>query len=86
MDKSSLIAGSALGATVVLIVFAFVLLGPAKNLQPEIIVTNGHDASTVGQVTPIATKNDLTLPQLFEQAESGVVRVTVERAEGSGKS
>ena len=86
MDKSSLIAGSALGAAVVLIVFAFVLLDPAKNLQPEIIVTNGHDASTVGQVTPIATKNDLTLTQLFEQAESGVVRVTVDRAEGSGRS
>ena len=86
MHKSSLIAGSALGAAVVLIVFAFVLLGPAKNLQPELVVTNGHDASTVGQVTPIATKNDLTLPQLFEQAESGVVRVTVDRAEGSGKS
>lgn len=86
MDKSSLIAGSALGAAVVLIVFAFVLLGPAKNLQPELVVTNGHSASTVGQVTPIATKNDLTLTQLFEQAESGVVRVTVDRAEGSGKS
>ncbi|MEK6966290.1 MAG: trypsin-like peptidase domain-containing protein [Thermoproteota archaeon] len=86
MDKSSLIAGSALGAAVVLIVFAFVLLGPAKNLQPELVVTNGHSASTVGQVTPIATKNDLTLTQLFEQAESGVVRVTVDRAEGSGRS
>lgn len=86
MDKSSLIAGSALGATVVLIVFAFVLLGSAKNLQPELVVTNGHSASTVGQVTPIATKNDLTLTQLFEQAESGVVRVTVDRAEGSGRS
>jgi len=86
LDKSSLIAGSALGAAVVLIVFAFVLLGPAKNLQPELVVTNGHSASTVGQVTPIATKNDLTLTQLFEQAESGVVRVTVDRAEGSGRS
>lgn len=86
MDKSSLIAGSALGAAIVLIVFAFVLLGPAKNLQPELVVTNGHSASTVGQVTPIATKNDLTLTQLFEQAESGVVRVTVDRTEGSGRS
>lgn len=86
MDKSSLIAGSALGATVVLIVFAFVLSGPAKNLQPELVVTNGHDVSTVGEITPIITKNDLTLTQLFEQAESGVVRVTVDRAEGSGRS
>ena len=86
MDKSSLIAGSALGAAVVLIVFAFVLLGPAKNLQPELVVTNGHSTSTIGQVTPIATKNDLTLTQLFEQAESGVVRVTVDRTEGSGRS
>jgi len=86
LHKSSLIAGSALGAAVVLIVFAFVLLGPAKNLQPELVVTDGYSASTVGQVTPIATKNDLTLTQLFEQAESGVVRVTVDRAEGSGRS
>jgi S1-C subfamily serine protease len=86
LDKSSLIAGSALGATVVLIVFAFVLSGPAKNLQPELVVTNGHDVSTVGEITPIITKNDLTLTQLFEQAESGVVRVTVDRAESSGRS
>lgn len=86
MDKSSLIAGSALGATVVLIVFAFVLSGPAKILQPELVVTNGHDVSTVGEITSIVTKNDLTLTQLFEQAESGVVRVTVDRAEGTGRS
>jgi S1-C subfamily serine protease len=86
LDKSSLIAGSALGATVVLIVFTFVLSGPAKILQPDLVVTNGHDVSTVGEITPIATKNDLTLTQLFEQAESGVVRVTVDRAEGSGRS
>ncbi len=86
MDKSSLIAGSALGATIVLIVFAFVLSGSEKIFQPEIVVTNGHDVSTVGEITPIATKNDLTLTQLFEQAESGVVRVTVDRAEGTGRS
>lgn len=86
MDRSSLIAGTALGATAVLIVFAFVLSGSEKILQPEIVVTNGHSVSTVGEITPIATKNDLTLTQLFEQAESGVVRVTVDRAEGTGRS
>jgi S1-C subfamily serine protease len=86
LDRSSLIAGTALGATAVLIVFAFVLSGSEKILQPEIVVTNGHSVSTVGEITPIATKNDLTLTQLFEQAESGVVRVTVDRAEGTGRS
>lgn len=83
MDKSSLLAGSALGATAILIIFAFLISAPTKNLQPEMVVTNSHSVSTVGQVTSVPTKSDLTLTQLFEQSESGVVRVNVDRAEGT---
>jgi len=83
LDKSSLLAGSALGATAILIIFAFLISAPTKNLQPEMVVTNSHSVSTVGQVTSVPTKSDLTLTQLFEQSESGVVRVNVDRAEGT---
>ena len=84
MYKSSLLAGTALGATAVLIIFAFVLSNPTKSSHPEIISTDGHSTSTLGEVTPVVIKNDLTLTQLFEQSESGVVRVNVMKGNNSG--
>jgi len=78
MDKSSMIAGAALGSTIVLIVFAFVIM-PPDTLSRELIVSNGHGISTVGETTPIYEKRFLSLVEIFEQSESGVVRVNVQR-------
>ena len=80
MDKTGLIVGGISGAVIALI-FVAVLLTPApETLKPEIVVTNGHDVSAVGEVTPSYSKK-LTLIEIFENSEAGVVRVNVQRAE-----
>jgi len=79
LDKSGIIVGSVLGATIILVIFAFILVPPANISQPELIVSNGHSVSTVGETTPIIKQSKLSLVQLFEQSESGVVRIVVDR-------
>ena len=78
MDKSSVIVGTALGSTIVLIVFAFVIM-PSDIPSKELIVSNGQGISTVGETTPIYEKRYLSLVEIFEQSEPGVVRVNVQR-------
>ena len=81
MEKSGIIVGGFLGATVVLVVFTFMMIPPATILPPEIIVTNGHSVTTVGEQTPIRTSKDLSLTEIFERSEAGVVRVNVIKSE-----
>ena len=81
MEKSGIIVGGFLGAAVVLVVFTFMMIPPATILPPEIIVTNGHSATTVGEQTPILTIKDLSLTEIFERSEAGVVRVNVIKSE-----
>jgi len=78
MDKSSMIVGAAFGSTLVLIVFAFVIM-PPDILSKELIVSNGQGIGTVGETTPIYEKRYLSLVEIFEQSESSVVRVNVQR-------
>ena len=84
MVKSGVMVGGAIGAIAVIAVFAFILM--PTSLQPEIpsndlIVSNGHSVSTVGETTPIYEGKNLSLIQIFEKSESGVVRVNVQRLE-----
>ena len=80
MEKSGLIVGSLLGATVVLLAFTFVMIPPPTiNPPPQIIVSNGHDPSTVGEETPLPVTRDLSLIQIFEKSEEGVVQVNIQR-------
>jgi len=73
-----MIVGAALGSAIVLIVFAFVIM-PPDIPSKELIVSNGQGISTVGETTPIYEKRYLSLVEIFEQSESGVVKVNVQR-------
>jgi len=80
MQKSGVIVGSILGATVVLLALTFVLIPPPiVSPPPQIIVTNGHEPSTVGEETSLPVTRDLSLIQIFERAEEGVVQVNIHR-------
>ena len=81
MEKSGIIVGSVLGATVILLVFAFVMIPPPSISPPEIIVSDGHGPNTVGVETPLSLGKDLSLIQIFEKDETGVVRVNIQRSE-----
>ncbi len=80
MQKSGVIVGSILGATVVLLALTFVLIPPPiVSPPPQIIVTNEHEPSTVGEETPLPVTRDLSLIQIFERTEEGVVQVNIHR-------
>jgi len=81
MEKSGVIVGGALGAIAVLIIFAFVI-SPPESISPstpELVVSNGHGVSTVGETTPLPTTKNLSLIEIFERSEASVVRVNVQR-------
>ena len=80
MDKSGVFVGGAIGAVIVIVIFAVLFVSQPESIKPEIVVSNGHTPSTVGEITPLYSKN-LSLIEIFEKSESGVVRVNVKRSE-----
>ena len=88
MDKSGIIVGGVFGAVAVLVIFA-VLLVPPTSIEPpskELVVSNGHGPSTVGETTPIPATKKLSLIEIFERTESGTVRVEVKRTDQASGS
>lgn len=82
MDKSGVIVGGIAGAVLVLVVFTIIMIPQPNAIKPEIIVTNGHDLSAVGEIVPSYSKK-LSLIEIFENSEAGVVRVNIQRTEES---
>ncbi len=80
MNKSGVFVGGAIGAVIVIVMFMTLFVSSPELIKPEIVVSNGHTTSTVGEVTPLYSKN-LSLIEIFEKSESGVVRVNVQRNE-----
>jgi len=80
MDKSSVFVGGTIGAIIVVVIFAILFVSPPESMKPEIVVSNGHLPSTVGEITPLYSKS-LSLIEIFEKDESGVVKVNVQRSE-----
>jgi S1-C subfamily serine protease len=80
MDKSGVFVGGIIGAVMVIAIVTVLFIAPPESLKPEISVTNGHSTNTVGEVTPLFSKS-LSLIDIFEKSEPGVVRVNVQRGE-----
>ena len=80
MDKSGIFVGGIIGAVIIAVLFSALFVSPPDTLKPEIIVSNGHSTNTVGEITPVYSKN-LSLVEIFEKSEPGVVRVNVQRTE-----
>lgn len=80
MDKSSVFVGGAIGALIVIAIFAALFVSLPESIRSEIVVSNGNSPSTVGKTTQIYSQN-LSLIEIFEKSESGVVRVNVQRGE-----
>ena len=81
MDKSGMVVGGALGATAILVIFTVFVISPTS-IEPtpkELIASNGHDISIVGETTPLRATKELSLIEIFEQTESGTVRIEVRK-------
>ena len=80
MDKSGVFVGGAIVAVIVIVAFSILFVSSPESIKPEIVVSNGHTSSTVGEITSLYSKS-LSLIEIFEKSESGVVRVNVQRSE-----
>ncbi len=75
MAKSGFVIGSIVGATAIILLFAFVI-APTQNMtSPELIISNGHDATSLGDENTLPIKKNLTLVELFKKTEQGVVKI-----------
>ena len=89
MAKSGFIVGGITGATAIILLFTFILIPSQEIGTPDLITSNGHDATTLGDVLS-SSKSNLSLVELFEKSEEGVVKIQVERdgqdrgSQGSG--
>jgi S1-C subfamily serine protease len=79
MDKSGMLVGGAIGAVIVAVIFAVILITPSIT-KSEIVVTDKPIPSATGETTPAYLKN-LSLIEIFEKTEPGVVRVNVQRTD-----
>ena len=78
MAKSGFVVGGIVGATAIILLFAFIIVPSQEIGTPDLITSNGHDATTLGDVLS-SSKSNLTLIELFEKSEEGVVKIKVER-------
>ncbi|MHA7647588.1 S1C family serine protease [Nitrosopumilus sp. S4] len=82
MDKSGLFVGGGIGAAVVIGIFLVVFTTVPESIDPEIIVDENHIPNAIGESTDVFSKK-LSLVEIFEKSEPGVVRVNVQRGEES---
>ena len=80
MAKSEFIVGGLIGATAIILLFAFVFIPSQEITTPDLIISNGHDVTILGDETSWGKKN-ITLIELFEKSEEGVVKIQVDRTD-----
>jgi len=83
LAKSGFIVGGVVGATAIILLFTFILIPSQEIGTPDLITSNGHDAITLGDVLS-SSKSNLSLVELFEKSEEGVVKIQVVRSNISG--
>jgi len=75
LAKSGFVIGSIVGATAIILLFAFVFVPTQDMISPELIISNGHDATSLGDENTLPIKGNLTLVELFKKTEQGVVKI-----------
>jgi len=82
LAKSGFVVGGIVGATAIILLFTFILIPSQEIGTPDLITSNGHDATTLGDVLS-SSKSNLTLVELFEKSEESVVKIKVERIDSA---
>jgi S1-C subfamily serine protease len=78
LAKSGFVVGGIVGATAIILLFAFIIVPSQEIGTPDLITSNGH-STIFGDETSSLTKKNLTLIELFEKSEEGVVKIKVVR-------
>ena len=79
MDKSGILVGSALGAMVVITIFTVFFISPPESIKSTIDVSENYESQIKKPIS--AYSNNLSLSEIFEKSEPGVVRVNVQRTD-----
>lgn len=82
MDKSGILVGGVSGAVIVVIIFAVILTIPPTSVKSEIISNDKSIPSAIGETIKDYSKK-LSLIEIFEKSEPGVVRINVQRTDQS---
>jgi S1-C subfamily serine protease len=83
LAKSGFVVGGLMGAAAIILLFAFVFIPSQEIGTPDLITSNGHN-TIFGDETSFFAKKNLTLIELFEKSEEGVVKIKVERISSQG--
>ena len=84
MAKSGFVVGGIVGATAIILLFAFIIVPSQEIGTPDLITSNGHSATILGDEISSSSKSNLTLIELFEKSEEGVVKIKVVRIGSQG--
>jgi len=77
LTKSVPIVSGLIGAFVIVLFFTFVVIPNQEVSTPDLIVSNGDDATKLGDESILSVEKSLSLVELFEKSEEGVVRIDV---------
>jgi len=85
MDKSGLLVGGAIGAVTAAVIFAVIWISLPDTIKSDYNPNGEITQSAIGETIPQYSKY-LSLVEIFEKSEPGVVRVNVQRDDESGKA
>jgi len=71
------IVSGLIGAFVIVLFFTFVVIPNQEVSTPDLIISNGDDATKLGDESILSVEKNLSLVELFEKSEEGVVRIDV---------
>ena len=80
------IVSGLIGAFVIVLFFTFVVIPNQEVSTPDLIISNGHDATKLGDESILSVEKNLSLVELFEKSEEGVVRIDVDNSFREGNS
>jgi len=78
LAKSGFVVGGIVGATAIILLFTFILIPSQEIGTPDLITSNGHSATILGDEISSSSKSNLSLVELFEKSEESVVKIKVE--------
>ncbi|MEX0861260.1 S1C family serine protease [Nitrosopumilus sp.] len=79
MDKSGVFVGGVIGAAITMVIVAVLFISPPESLKSDTVEINEQVINTV-EASSLYSKK-LSLIEIFEKSEPGVVRVNVQRSE-----
>ena len=73
------IVSGLIGAFVIVLFFTFIVIPNQEVSTPDLIISNGDDATKLGDESILSVEKSLSLVELFEKSEEGVVRIDVDK-------